>query len=42
MPNGALSLDRDSAINVDRGYVHRSDRFEFVLGILDPAHCALV
>ncbi len=29
----ALFLDRDGVINVDRGYVHRADDFEFVPGI---------
>src|SRR5262249_37521524 len=28
--NSALFLDRDGVINVDRGYIHRSDQFEFV------------
>jgi len=37
MHNGALFLDRDGVINVDRGYIHRSDQFEFVLGIFDLA-----
>lgn len=34
---GALFLDRDGVINVDRGYVHRPDLFEFVHGIFDLA-----
>ena len=29
----ALFLDRDGVINVDRGYVHRVDDFEFMPGI---------
>jgi D-glycero-D-manno-heptose 1,7-bisphosphate phosphatase len=33
MHRGALFLDRDGVINVDRGYVHRRDQFEFVPGI---------
>jgi hypothetical protein len=33
MNNSALFLDRDGVINVDRGYVHRPDEFEFVPGI---------
>ncbi len=37
MPNGALFLDRDGVINVDRGYVHRTDQFEFVPGIFELA-----
>jgi D-glycero-D-manno-heptose 1,7-bisphosphate phosphatase len=35
MPSRALFLDRDGVINVDHGYVHRVDRFEFVPGIFD-------
>jgi len=35
MPRRALFLDRDGVINVDHGYVHRVDRFEFVSGIFD-------
>lgn len=31
----ALFLDRDGVINVDHGYVHRQDNFEFVDGIFD-------
>jgi D-glycero-D-manno-heptose 1,7-bisphosphate phosphatase len=37
MSNSALFLDRDGVINVDRGYIHRSDQFEFVPGIFDLA-----
>jgi D-glycero-D-manno-heptose 1,7-bisphosphate phosphatase len=33
----ALFLDRDGVINVDRGYVHHPDQFEFVPGIFDLA-----
>jgi D-glycero-D-manno-heptose 1,7-bisphosphate phosphatase len=33
----ALFLDRDGVINVDRGYVHRTDQFEFVPGIFQLA-----
>jgi D-glycero-D-manno-heptose 1,7-bisphosphate phosphatase len=33
MPRRALFLDRDGVINVDHGYVHQVDRFEFVPGI---------
>ncbi len=36
----ALFLDRDGIINVDRGYVHRSDQFEFVPGIFALARYA--
>jgi D-glycero-D-manno-heptose 1,7-bisphosphate phosphatase len=31
----ALFLDRDGVINVDKGYVHRIEDFEFVPGIFD-------
>jgi D-glycero-D-manno-heptose 1,7-bisphosphate phosphatase len=34
---GALFLDRDGVINVDRGYVHRPDQFEFLPGIFELA-----
>ena len=37
MRRSALFLDRDGVINVDRGYVHRPDQFEFVPGIFDLA-----
>jgi D-glycero-D-manno-heptose 1,7-bisphosphate phosphatase len=37
MHNGALFLDRDGVINVDLGYIHRSDQFEFVPGIFELA-----
>lgn len=33
----AVFLDRDGVINVDRGYVHRWEDFEFVPGVLDAA-----
>ncbi|PLZ00555.1 D,D-heptose 1,7-bisphosphate phosphatase [Burkholderia sp. WAC0059] len=33
----ALFLDRDGVINVDTGYVHRKDEFEFIPGILELA-----
>jgi D-glycero-D-manno-heptose 1,7-bisphosphate phosphatase len=33
----ALFLDRDGVINADRGYVHRSDQFEFMPGIFELA-----
>jgi D-glycero-D-manno-heptose 1,7-bisphosphate phosphatase len=35
MPKRALFLDRDGVINVDRGYIHRPDQFEFVPGIFE-------
>jgi len=37
MHNSALFLDRDGVINVDHGYVHRPDQFEFVDGIFPLA-----
>jgi D-glycero-D-manno-heptose 1,7-bisphosphate phosphatase len=37
MRRSALFLDRDGVINVDRGYVHRPDQFEFVPGIFELA-----
>jgi D-glycero-D-manno-heptose 1,7-bisphosphate phosphatase len=37
MHNSALFLDRDGIINVDRGYIHRSDQFEFIPGIFELA-----
>lgn len=33
----AVFLDRDGVINVDRGYVHRPEDFEFLPGVLDAA-----
>lgn len=35
MKRRALFLDRDGVINVDTGYVHCRERFEFVEGIFD-------
>ena len=35
MSKHALFLDRDGVINVDRGYVHQPDQFEFVPGIFE-------
>jgi D-glycero-D-manno-heptose 1,7-bisphosphate phosphatase len=37
MRSSALFLDRDGIINVDRGYIHRPDQFEFVPGIFQLA-----
>src|SRR5215813_2891911 len=37
MHKSALFLDRDGVINVDRGYIHRPDQFEFVPGIFELA-----
>ncbi|MCC6888603.1 MAG: HAD family hydrolase [Hyphomicrobiales bacterium] len=38
--SAALFLDRDGVINVDRGYVHRAEQFEFLPGIFDLARFA--
>jgi D-glycero-D-manno-heptose 1,7-bisphosphate phosphatase len=40
MNNYALLLDRDGVINVDHGYVHSPDNFEFIDGIFDVARQA--
>ncbi len=37
----ALFLDRDGVINVDHGYVHRQDQFEFMPGIFELARFAM-
>lgn len=37
----ALFLDRDGVINVDRGYVHRAEEFEFVPGVFATARAAV-
>ena len=37
MHRSALFLDRDGVINVDHGYIHRPDQFEFVSGIFELA-----
>ncbi len=37
----ALFLDRDGVINVDHGYVHRIDEFEFLPGIFDLVRFAV-
>jgi len=37
MHSSALFLDRDGVINVDRGYVHRREQFEFISGIFELA-----
>lgn len=34
-PKPALFLDRDGIINVDRGYVHRQEDFEWIDGAID-------
>jgi D-glycero-D-manno-heptose 1,7-bisphosphate phosphatase len=40
MSRPALFLDRDGVINVDRGYVHDPDQFEFIAGIFNLARFA--
>lgn len=40
MRNKALFLDRDGVINVDRGYVHKPEDFEFVSGIFELVRVA--
>lgn len=40
MKKPALFLDRDGVINVDHGYVHTPEEFEFVDGIFDLVVCA--
>ena len=40
-PSPALFLDRDGVINVDHGYVHRIDEFEFLPGIFDLVRFAV-
>ncbi|REL27415.1 D-glycero-beta-D-manno-heptose 1,7-bisphosphate 7-phosphatase [Thalassotalea euphylliae] len=37
----ALFLDRDGIINIDHGYVHKIEEFEFVDGIFDVCRYAL-
>lgn len=34
-PRKAVFLDRDGVVNIDHGYVHRIDQFEFLDGIFD-------
>jgi D-glycero-D-manno-heptose 1,7-bisphosphate phosphatase len=38
--NKALFLDRDGVINVERGYVHRRECFEFIPGIFELCRAA--
>ena len=38
--NKALFLDRDGVINVERGYVHRRESFEFIPGIFELCRAA--
>ena len=41
MGQRALFLDRDGVINVDHGYVHRIEQFEFLPGIFDLCRAAV-
>jgi len=38
--NKALFLDRDAMINVERGYVHRRESFEFIIEIFELCRAA--
>jgi D-glycero-D-manno-heptose 1,7-bisphosphate phosphatase len=40
MKNHALLLDRDGVINVNHGYVHHPENFEFIDGIFEVARVA--
>jgi D-glycero-D-manno-heptose 1,7-bisphosphate phosphatase len=40
MRSKALFLDRDGVINIDHGYVHKPEDFEFVPGIFDLVRVA--
>ncbi len=40
MQQSALFLDRDGVINVDHGYVHRPEDFEFIPGIFELVRTA--
>tara|TARA_B100000787_G_C16138037_1_gene270607 strand:- start:193 stop:762 length:570 start_codon:yes stop_codon:yes gene_type:complete len=42
MKQRAVLLDRDGVINVNHGYVHHSDNFEFIDGIFEVARAAYV
>lgn len=37
-PIPAIFLDRDGTINVDHGYVHEIDDFQFIDGVIDAMH----
>jgi D-glycero-D-manno-heptose 1,7-bisphosphate phosphatase len=38
MKNKAVFLDRDGTINVDYGYIHTIDKFEFIEGVPEALH----
>ena len=40
MTNKALFLDRDGVINIDHGYVHKIEDFDFIPEIFDICHTA--
>jgi D-glycero-D-manno-heptose 1,7-bisphosphate phosphatase len=40
MQTRALFLDRDGVINVNHGYVHRQENFDFIDGVFDAARAA--
>ena len=40
MPNKALFLDRDGVINIDYGYVHLKENFDFIDGIFELVKAA--
>jgi D-glycero-D-manno-heptose 1,7-bisphosphate phosphatase len=40
MPSKALFLDRDGVINIDHGYVHKTEHFEFLPGIFELVRVA--
>ena len=40
--NKALFLDRDGIINVDHGYVHKIEDFEFIDGIFELCRLASI
>lgn len=35
MANKAIFLDRDGTINIDHGYIHQIDDFQFIEGVID-------
>lgn len=40
MSRPALFLDRDGVININHGYVHKPENFDFIEGIFDVAQHA--
>ena len=41
MANKAIFLDRDGTINVDHGYVHKIDDFQFIEGVGKALWCGI-